>query len=333
MRETDHGSSSGRMMESRQARDPRIFAFGLLVALLLLILFVGLAYRQLFQSPQLRESERLQTQRRVLTPGPRGNIYDRFGRLLVGNQPRFSVVLYLDELQGDFRRESIRIRNNYRATGDKELPNWSQMEQIAHASVAQNFLNQVDAITGRNDHIDARDLTRHFERQLYMPYTLVNDLTTAEFAELLEGLPVGSPLQLYTAVERYYPYGSAASHVLGYVGAQEAPAAEDFPGEDLKTFPMPGTIGRDGLEKTFDSRLQGQPGGSIFRVDPAGYKVNPPLEHRQPVQGNNLVSSLDIDLQTTAEEAIGHRIGAAVALDVRTGEVLTRPTSSNAALG
>ena len=155
-----------------------------------------------------------------------------------------------------------------------------------------------------------------------MPYTLINDLTPQEFARLLENLPVTSPLQLYTAVERYYPYGSAASHVLGYVGAEEAPAAEDFPGEDLKTFPMPGTIGRDGLEKWFDSHLQGQPGGSIFRVDPAGYKVNPPLEHRQPVQGNNLVTSLDIDLQVAAEEAIGDQTGAAVVLDARTGEVL-----------
>ena len=43
-------------------------------------------------------------------PGPRGNIYDREGRLLVGNRPRFAVVLYLDELREEFRREFIRIR-------------------------------------------------------------------------------------------------------------------------------------------------------------------------------------------------------------------------------
>ena len=48
---------------------------------------------------------------------------------------------------------------------------------------------------------------------------------------------------------------------------------------------MKGTVGRDGLEKQFDSRLQGQAGGAIFRVDPSGYKVNPPLEQFAPPGG------------------------------------------------
>jgi hypothetical protein len=60
----------------------------------------------------------MQSQRRVLVPGPRGNIYDREGNLLVGNRPRFAVVLYLDELRREFRDEYIRVRKNYRASGD-----------------------------------------------------------------------------------------------------------------------------------------------------------------------------------------------------------------------
>src|SRR5476649_789405 len=103
------GDQSGRLIESHLARDPRVFSFYFIIAGLLLILGVALGYHQLIQANAYRESERLQTQRRILTPGPRGNIYDRNGRLLVGNRPRFAVVLYLDELQEDFRRESIRI--------------------------------------------------------------------------------------------------------------------------------------------------------------------------------------------------------------------------------
>ncbi len=213
---------------------------------------------------------------------------DRNGVLLVGNSPRFTVVLYLDELQQDFFRESIRIRNNFRATGDRDLPTWSQLEQIAHITVAQRYLDQVDAILGRSDKIDADAFRQHFNRRLYMPYTLVEDLSAQDFAKLLEHLPVRSPLQLYTTTERNYPFGSAASHVLGYVGASESVEAEDFPGEDLKTFSMRGTLGRDGLEKRFDPELQGQPGGLIFRVDQAGYKVNPPIQERLPVQGKSL---------------------------------------------
>ncbi len=316
------GDRSGRLVESHSGSNPRILAFYFLIAAGLLALTAGLAYEQLIRSNAYRESERLQTQRRILVPGPRGNIYDRNGRLLVGNRPRFAVVLYLDELQDDFRRESIRIRNNYRATGDRDTPSGSQLDQIAHSSLAQRYLDQVNAILGRSEKIDVRELQRHFAHQLYMPFTLVDGLSTAEFARLLEQLPVSSPLQLYTANERYYPYGSAAAHVLGYVGTEDNVEAEDFPGEDLKTFPMPGTIGRDGLEKHYDTELQGQPGGSIFRVDPAGYKVNPPLEQRMPVQGHSLTTSIDIDLELAAEQAIGDQTGAAAAIDIRTGEVM-----------
>ena len=111
-------------------------------------------------------------------------------------------------------------------------------------------------------------------------------------ARLLESLPVSSPLQVYTSSARYYPYGDTAAHTLGYVGVNSDIKAEDFSGDDLRTFKLKGSIGRDGLEKIFDDRLQGEVGGSIFRVDPSGYRINPPLEKRQPVQGQNLITSL-----------------------------------------
>ena len=313
------------MIEEHAGFDSRVVSFYVIVASVLLVLAGGLAYQQLVNARSYSLTEQQQTERRIIIPGPRGNIYDRDGVLLVGNKPRYTVVLYLDELQQDFFRESIRIRNNYRATGDRDLPTWSQLEQIAHITVAQRYLDQVDAILGRSDKIDANAFRQHFNRRLYMPYTLVEDLSSQDFAKLIERLPVRSPLQLYTAIERHYPFGSAASHVLGYVSATDSVESEDFPGEDLKTFAMRGSLGRDGLEKTYDSELQGQPGGSIFRVDQAGYKVNPPIQERLPVQGRSLRTSLDIDLQLAAEGALqelGEQLGTAVALDPNTGEVL-----------
>ncbi len=313
----------GSLVQTRRSFEPRIVFFHFVIFLLLAVLVGGLAYRQLITTDVYQDRERVQNQRRVLVPGPRGNIYDRNGTLLVGNRPRFAVVLYLDELRAEFRREFIRVRKNYRATGDKDLPTSGQMEQIARASVVQRYLDDVNKLLHRNDQVDSADLRKHFARQLLLPYTLVDDLSPDEYARLIEGLPVRSPLQVYTSSARNYPYASAAAHTLGYVGVDPDVDAEDFPGEDLTTFKMKGSIGRDGLEKTFDAQLQGEAGGTIFRVDPSGYRVNPPLERRLPVQGKNLITSLDIDLQLAAEKAIGDdRIGGAVALDVRTGEVL-----------
>jgi penicillin-binding protein 2 len=97
---------------------------------------------------------------------------------------------------------------------------------------------------------------------------------------------------------------------------------------------MKGSVGRAGLERVFDTKLEGEAGGSIYRVDPAGYKVDLPIEKRMPVQGANIITSLDIDLQQAAEAAMvdgngKDRTGAAVVLDVRTGEVLAMVSKPN----
>ena len=310
----------GSLVESKTGFDPRIIAFHGVIALLLLVLAGSLAYQQIFRGAIHHEQERLQNERRIITPGSRGDIMDRSGRLIVGNRPRNAVVLYLDELRPEFRKEFKQIEANYRGTGD--LPTTAQVEQLAHVSVVKRYMDQVNEILGRDAVVDAAGLKRHLDRQLLLPYILVDDLQPEEFARLIEQLPVNSPLQLFKSSTRFYPYGDAAAHVLGYVGANESEDDDDFPGDGLTTLKMKGTVGRDGLEKEFDSTLQGEAGYTIVRVDPAGYKVNPPIEYRVPVQGHRLTTSLDIDLQRAAEDAIADETGAAVAMDVRTGEVL-----------
>lgn len=323
--DTNLAERSGSLVESHKGYQPRVVFFYFVIAGLLVFVVAGLAWQQLFKTDVYHERERVQNQRRILVPGPRGNIYDRDGRLLVGNRPRFAVVLYLDELRAEFRREFIRVRKNYRDTGDREIPSSGQMEEIARASVVQRYLDEVNAILRRNYQVDSASLQRHFQRQLLLPYMLLDDLEPDEYARLLERLPVRSPLQVYTSSTRYYPYGSAAAHTLGYVSINPDIEAEDFPGEGLRTFKMKGTVGRDGLERVFDAQLQGETGGSIFRVDPSGYKINPPLERRRPVQGRNLSISLDLDLQLVAESELAktENTGAVAAIDIRTGEVLT----------
>lgn len=320
--DTHLAESSGGLVESHKGYNPRIVFFYYVLAALLLTLVGGLGYQQLSKVGHYSDAERQQNQRRILVPGPRGNIYDRNRNLLVGNNHRFSVLLHLDELKAQLHREHIRIRNNYRATGDKDVPSYSQLEQISRVTLVQRYFDQVNAILRRSGQIDARALRRHFDRQLLLPFTLLDGLGDEDTARLLERLPVTSPLQVYAAPTRSYPYASAAAHTLGYVRPDDEVEAGDFPGADLTTFKVKGTSGRDGLEKWFDAVLQGEAGGRIYRVDPAGFKINPPLESRLPKRGKELVTSLDIDLQLVAEEGLGEQKGTAVAIDVATGEVL-----------
>lgn len=315
----------GSLVETHKGYDPRIITFYFILAGLLVILVVGLAYQQIFRSDVYHEREKQQNQRRILTPGPRGNIYDREGRLLVGNRARFAVTLYLDELRKEFRREYIRVRKNYRELQDKDVPNAGQMEQIARFTVVQRYLDQVNRALGRDGKVDSKSLNQHFGQHLLLPFILIDDLTPTEYSRLVEQLPVQSPLQVSASSTRYYPYKSLASHTLGYVtGNDDIDVAEDFPGADLTTFKMRGTEGKSGLEKGFESTLQGQTGGSIYRVDPAGFRIEPPLSRRLAVQGNDIVTSLDIDVQQAAETAMEktEMASAVVMMDVLTGEVL-----------
>jgi penicillin-binding protein 2 len=315
-------SRSGSLVESHKGYQPRVVFFYFAIALLLLVLVAGLAYQQVFKAEAHRGTERMQNERRILMPGPRGDIFDREGRLLVGNRSRFSVVLYLGELREEIYREYLKIRNAYRDTGDKELPTDDQLRQIARVATVQRYLDQVNVILKRGDQVDREDLKRHFLNQL-LPYVLIDDLEPDQYARLIESLPVTSPLQVSVTSTRYYPYHSAAAHALGYIGVSDDLAAEGFPGEDLTTFKMKGTVGRAGLEAQFDSLVQGEAGGTIVRVSPSGYKVNEAIMSRKPVHGRSLTTSLDIDLQLAAEQALGNdRTGSVVALDVKTGEVL-----------
>ena len=104
----------GGLVESHRGYDPRLWVFKGLLVLMLVTLVAGLAYQQLGRTDLHREKEIVQSQRRVVVPGPRGNLFDREGRLLVGNRPRFAVTLNLDELRSEFRKEFLRIRRNYR---------------------------------------------------------------------------------------------------------------------------------------------------------------------------------------------------------------------------
>lgn len=334
--DTNLAARSGNLVESHKGYDPRLVFFYFLVAGLLLTLVCGLGYQQLHLIGQHKDNERRQTLRRILYPGPRGNIYDRNGVPLVVNTPRWTVVLHLDELRPELRREYGVIQANYRkaVATKKEMPSEAALSQITRVAVAQRYLEQVNRVLGRDLQIDSQALKNHFSTELLNPFTLVDNLDDTDYARLIERLPVNSPLQVYASFTRTYPFKSAAAHVLGYVRNEGEVDAKDFPGEDLRTSRMKNIRGKAGLEARFDAELQGAPGGKILRVDPAGYKINPTVEERAPKQGKNLATSLDIDLQLAAENALSPpdqepMTGAVVALDVATGEVLAMVSKPN----
>ncbi|TVP80086.1 MAG: peptidoglycan glycosyltransferase [Puniceicoccaceae bacterium] len=314
--------------------NPRLLFFFWIVLISSLTLVLGLGWRQLVANQKYEVIEKRQTERRVLKPGPRGDIYDRKGNLLVGNRPHYSAVVYLDDLRAEFRAEysSIiraereRLRQAYLQAPESErseqslIPNYNELQWVARQNVIQRYVDEINRITGREDTLSARTVIRHFNEQLLLPLALVEDLKPEEYARLIEQVPVQSPIEIHTDTARYYPYGEAAAHTLGYV-QNVNPDPDEIPADGIKTFTFKTKLGKTGLEYAFDEQLSGRTGTEMWRVDPLGFQ-DTLLEQVTPKQGQNLITSIDIDLQLAAERALGDRTGAAVALDVHTGEVL-----------
>jgi penicillin-binding protein 2 len=316
------------IIEAHSSAKPRFAFFYVVIGTIFTVLLVGLAYRQLFGSEGFLERERLQNQRRILTPGPRGEIFDREGRVLVANRPRFSAVVFFSELRPAFLTAERRLVRDVRDGNHPPPPEglsrsrrMSWYAETARAQVLQSHLDACGNILGKIFTIDRGNLESHYRQQPLLPYPLLDDLSPEEFAMLVEQLPQESPVQIYSSLTRHYPYGSVAAHTLGYVTSTLDIPTENLPGGDLMTFYSRGSIGRDGIERAFDSELQGQTGSEILVVDPAGFQVQM-VENAPPVTGSGFYSSIDIDIQAAGESAFGTREGALVAMDVRTGEVL-----------
>ncbi len=121
---------------------------------------------------------------------------------------------------------------------------------------------------------------------------------------------------------RQYPLGELASHVVGYIGRISEKDLEQIGARDaLANYKGSEHIGKIGIEQSYEKELHGTTGFEQVEVDAGGRAVRT-LARTAPVSGNNLVLSIDIELQRIAEEALGNRKGAVVAIEPATGEVL-----------
>jgi penicillin-binding protein 2 len=121
---------------------------------------------------------------------------------------------------------------------------------------------------------------------------------------------------------RQYPHGDSAAHVVGYIGRISEKDQDWLDERDmLPNYKGTEHMGKIGIEQSYERELHGTTGSEQVEVDAGGRAVRT-LSRVAPVPGNNLVLTIDIELQKLAEEALGNRKGAVVALDPSTGELL-----------
>ncbi|MDE2744465.1 MAG: penicillin-binding transpeptidase domain-containing protein [Chloroflexota bacterium] len=117
---------------------------------------------------------------------------------------------------------------------------------------------------------------------------------------------------------RFYPFGSVAAHVIGYLQEINPTELAEWFVEGYRAGDM---VGRDGIEQSFERALAGRRGGTLLVVDPIGRPVRE-ITTRAAIPGADIRLTLDIRVQELAEAALGEEPGAVVAIDPRSGHVL-----------
>lgn len=306
----------------------RVVIVGAIMGLVFLYLACGLFVRQVVQGPDYQRDNEKQSFRYVTVPAPRGDILDRNGKIIASSRPRYSVVIDLGSLREEFSEET---RNAIREASRerKKFPGMqidrNALRASARAKVVQRHLDRVNKAIGRSRTLDPVELARYLNESRILPFPLAEKLTEAEKARFVEAFSPTAPEQLFIESERVYPHGELAAHLLGRLQNSIGDPRGELPTESAgKTVvARDGKSGSFGIERHFDETIRGRDGYQLWQVDNLGY-LHKKIKERSPEKGAPFVSSIDLEIQKTAEEALGSRsrAGAVIAMDVQTGEIL-----------
>jgi penicillin-binding protein 2 len=252
-------------------------------ALLLILLFFCWKIQVLDYKKYWNLSEANRTRESVVT-APRGLITDRDAVILADNSASFNASIIRENCR-DYERAVREI------SGLLEIPEADLKKRIAKYESLPLFRPIVV-----KDNLDLREVSRIESRRL-------------EFPELL----------VETAPRRFYPFGSLAAHVIGYL--QEL-SPEELKGDIYKEKNLGDLVGRTGVEREYESYLVGVDGKRLEIVDSLG-RSRGEVSRVEPTLGQDIRLNLDFDLQQKATQLLEGREGAIVVLDPRSGEILT----------
>ncbi|MBQ0034501.1 MAG: penicillin-binding protein 2 [Bacteroidales bacterium] len=262
------------------------------IAILVVVIFVARLFAlQIIDKSFRDKSDNISLVKQTIYP-PRGLIYDRNGELLVYNQPIFEVMLVVRDMNKG------------------EAP----FDTLAFCRAMRIEREQFDRRMG-----EIRDKSKNPGYSQYRPQVFMTQLNSVDIAPLQQEIYKLPGVSIRKRTLRDYTY-AAAAQVLGNIGEV---SQKDI---DNDSYYQSGDFsGRDGLERTYEKVLRGEKGMEVLMRDNRGciqgHYENGALD-RDPIAGDNITITLDIQLQLLAEELLQGKIGSAVAIEPSTGEIL-----------
>jgi penicillin-binding protein 2 len=279
-------------MYGREEKVPLIrlaMAQYIILGIFLLLIF-GLWRLQVLHSDYYSSMAEQNRVKEVPILAPRGRLLDREGRPIVDNYPSFSALLL---------RSQGKISD-------------ANLEAIAVGL-----------------HLDATELKTRVKRMSampgYQPIFIKYDITPDELAFVEAHRNEFPELDTITVHRRLYPKNGFMAHLIGYVGE----VSEDMLNNPrFELYNAGDVVGQSGVEAEYNDMLMGKNGSRRVLVNSKGKEVGE-LNDTPAVPGQALRLTIDLDLQIAAEEVLGDKTGAIVAMDPKTGEILamvSRPT-------
>ena len=259
-----------------------------IAVLIVLVYIVRLFYLQIIDQSTKDQADNNALVKHIIYPS-RGLIYDRNGELLVFNQPIYEITMTMREMGKDW-------------------------DTTAFCRCLDISREEFDA---RLVEIKDRRKNRGYSR--WTPQVFMSQLKKEDIATLQEELFLFPGVDIQKRTLRDYTY-KAAAHVLGSVGEV---SQNDIDRDDY--YIRGDYSGRDGLERTYEKQLRGEKGVEVLMRDVKG-RIQGSYQDgeldRTAKAGTDLYTTLDIRLQMLAEELLAGKIGSAVAIEPKTGEIL-----------
>lgn len=229
----------------------------------------------------LSESNRVQL---IVVPPRRGWIVDRTGKPIAINRSDFRVDLVPDQLVNV--SHTLAVLAELLSLGPDEI---------------DRITKEIAAAKG------------------FQPVQVAENVPYERYAGVTVRLPELPGVQPMRGFSRFYPDGAAVGHLVGYVGTA---SAKEYEAEKNPLLITPGfKIGKEGLEKTLESRLRGTPGGQRVEVTARGRLVRE-LTPKPDRSGGIVQLGIDAGLQSFAARRLGEESGSAIVLDCLTGDIL-----------
>ncbi len=268
----------------------RVGTIQVLAFVLLAILGARLYYLQIVKGEYYSERAESQRIRLIPIPAPRGAIFDRNGKILVDSRPTYNVTLSNEPI--------------------KKVDTSDRVDDYAQGlGVDRQFVVERLAFVKKQ---------AEFETLVLKENATIQDITWVKSHELEY-----PELRIEIQPQRFYPLGKVLAHVLGYVG-EIPPKQLEKPEVKEKGFRPGDIIGKGGLEQYYDQYLRGKPGYRKVLVDSRG-RVQDELEVVEPQAGQDLISTIDLDLQMEAENQLNNsatKRGTIISMDPNNGEIL-----------